>query len=68
MITEIILIIFAITYYVFSIALFATYIQDVNKTYTITKVIGMSIIIMVISPIAVPIILGITLGEAIKDN
>lgn len=68
MITEIILIIFVIIYYVFSIALFATYIQDVNKTYTITKVIGMLIIIMVISPIAVPIILGITLGEAIKDN
>ena len=68
MITEIILNIFAITYYLFSIVLFATYIQDVNKTDTIAKVIAMSIITMVISPIAVPIILGIELGKWIKNH
>lgn len=68
MITEIILMIFAIAYYLFSVFLFATIIQDVDKTYTIAQVVGMSVITVVVSPIAVPIILGIEIGECIKDN
>ena len=68
MITEIILIIFAIAYYVFSVFLFATIIQDVNKKYTTLQILGMAVETMILSPIAIPIILGIELGEWIKNN
>ena len=68
MITESILIVFAIVYYVFSVFLFATIIQDVNKKHTIPQILGMVVEIMILSPIAVPIILGIKIGEATKEN
>ena len=68
MITEIILIVFAIAYYVFSVFLFATLIQDVKKRHTAFQILGMLVVTMILSPIAVPIILGIEIGEAIKDN
>lgn len=68
MVTEIILIIFAILYYLFSMFLFATIIQDVNKKHTAFQIFGMLIETMILSPIATPIILGIKLGEWIKNN
>jgi len=68
MITEIILVIFAILYYLFSMFLFATIVQDVNKIHTEFQILGMLVEIMILSPIAVPIILGIKLGEWLKNN
>ena len=68
MTTEIILIIFAYVYYVFSVFLFATIIQDINKKHTILQILGMVVETMILSPIAVPIILGIEIGEYIKEN
>ena len=68
MVTEIILVIFAILYYLFSMFLFATIIQDVNKNHTEFQILGMIVEIMILSPIAVPIILGIKLGKWIKTN
>jgi len=68
MITEIILVIFAILYYLFSVFLFATIVQDVNKIHTEFQILGMLVEIMILSPIAVPIILGIKLGEWLKNN
>ena len=68
MVTEIILVIFAILYYLFSMFLFATIIQDVNKNHTEFQILGMIVEIMILSPIAVPIILGIKLGKWIKNN
>ena len=68
MITEIILIIFAIFYYLFSVFLFATIVQDINKKYTTLQILGMVVDTMIIAPIAVPIILGIKLGKWIKNN
>ena len=68
MITEIILAIFAIVYYLFSIFMFATYMIDKEKVHTAFQILGILVATITISPIAVPIILGIVLGEAIKDN
>lgn len=62
MITEIILVIFAIVYYLFSLFLFTTII-DANKASF-----GLFLIMLVLSPIAAPIMLGIELGEWIKNN
>ena len=68
MITEIILIIFAILYYLFSMFLFATIVQDVNKKHTALQILGMVVKTVILSPIATPIMLGIELGEWIKNN
>lgn len=68
MITEIILMLFAYIYYVFSVFFIATIIQDVNKKYTILRILGMVIEIIIISPFVTPIILGIKLGEWIENN
>ena len=48
--------------------LFATIVQDVNKIHTEFQILGMLVEIMILSPIAVPIILGIKLGEWLKNN
>lgn len=68
MIIEIILIIFAILYYWFSLFVFGIYVQDVKKRHAILQILGMLVIIMIISPLATPIILGIKLGYWIKNN
>lgn len=68
MITEIILIVFAIAYYLFSIFMFVTYMIDERKRHTAFQIFSLLVGAMTISPIAVPIILGIEIGEAIKDN
>ena len=68
MVTEIILVIFAILYYLFSVFFFATIVQDVNKKYTILQILGMVVYTMIISPIATPIMLGIKVGEWIKNR
>lgn len=68
MITEIILVTFAILYYLFSMYLFATVIQDTNKRHTGFQILGVILMTLVIAPIATPIILGIELGEWIKNN
>lgn len=62
MITEIILIIFAILYYIFSIFLFVTTIDTDKASF------GLFLKMLVLSPIATPIILGIELGNWIKNN
>lgn len=68
MITEIILIIFAIAYYLFSVFFIATIIQDTNKKYNFLQITGMILCIMLIAIVATPIVLSIELGEWIKDN
>ena len=67
MITEIILVLFAILYYLFSVFVFGTYVQDVKDTSFIGNI-GRFIDTIIISPIVTPIILGIKLGEWIKNN
>jgi len=67
MITEIILVLFAIIYYLFSVFSFATIIQDTNKRHTGLQILGMVLMSMTLAPIAIPIILGIEIGEWIKD-
>ncbi len=67
MITEIILVIFAILYYLFSVAMFGAYVQDVEDT-SFTSNIGKLIITIIFSPVATPIILGIEIGEWLKNN
>lgn len=67
MITEIILIIFAIAYYLFSVFLVATLIQDVNN-HSIRYIIKCLILTIIVSSIATPIILGIEIGESIKEK
>lgn len=66
MITEIILIIFAIVYYLFSTIFFASYIS--NDDYNPFIPIILSVVTMVVAPIATPVILGFKLGKIIKDN
>ena len=67
MVTEIILIIFAIIYYLFSVFFIATALLDIND-YSIWGAITTFLIAIMIAPIIVPIILGIGLGEWIKNN
>ena len=67
MITEIILIIFAIVYYLFSVFFVATIVQDTNKKYTFLQVIGMVLCTMLIAIVITPIILAIKIGEAINE-
>lgn len=66
MIIEIILEIFVIAYYLFSVFLYAAIVRD--KKYTILQMLGIVIETIILSPFAVPIILGIKLGEWIKNN
>lgn len=66
MITEIILIIFAIAYYLFSAFFVATLIEEPEAS--IKKCIAYLIFITFCSFIAAPIIFGIELGIAIKEN
>lgn len=63
MVTEIILVIFAILYYLFSVFLSVTTIDtdEINNF-------GLFLRIFVLSPIATPIMLGIEIGEWIKNN
>lgn len=68
MITETILILFAIVYYLFSVFFMATIVQDTNEKYTFLQIIGILFQIMLIAFIVTPIILGIKLGEVIKNN
>ena len=67
MITEIILVIFAILYYMFSVFFIATVVQDVNN-HSIWYIIECLILTVLLSPIATPIILGIKLGEWVENN
>lgn len=68
MITEIILVIFAILYYLFSIFVFATCIQEESEdTDSIYSILEYLAIVVFISPIIVPIIFGIKIGESIKN-
>ena len=66
MITEIILIIFAIIYYLFSVFFVATLIEEPKDS--IKKFIVHFIFIIFCSPIATPIMFGIELGIAIREN
>jgi len=68
MVTEIILVIFAILYYLFSVFFCATLIQEKYRTFTWVGAIVAVIITMAISPIVTPVILGIELGEWISNN
>ena len=68
MITEIILIIFAILYYLFSIFLFTTITIDTDKINNQFQSFGLFLEVLILSPIATPIILGIELGDWIKNN
>lgn len=68
MITEIILEIFVITYYLFSVFLYAAIVRDVNKKYTHFQAFCLALEIIIIAPGAVPIMLGIKLGEWIRNN
>ncbi len=71
MVTEIILVIFAIVYYLFSVFLVATLIQDANND-SIWDIIKYLIIIISVSPILTPIlfgiVIGIKIGESIKEK
>ena len=66
MITEIILIIFAIIYYVFSTFFFAVYIAD--EKYSDPMAWGLAIVTMFIAPVIVPVILGAKLGELLNKH
>lgn len=66
MIIEIILVIFAIAYYLFSAFFVAILIEEPEAS--IKKCIAQIIFVIFCSPIAMPIILGIELGIAIKEN
>ena len=68
MITESILIVFAIVYYLFSVFFVATIVQDINKKYNFLQIMGMVLCTMLIAIVVTPIILAIKIGEAIKDN
>ena len=68
MITEIILIIFAIAYYLFSTFMLATLIQDINKKYTSLQLLGMILLTLLVAPIVTPIVLGIELGVDIREK
>lgn len=68
MITEIVLILFALCYYLFCVFLFATYIQDTNKKYGYWQIAKMCTITIIIAPIALPILFGIAIGQALKDE
>lgn len=67
MITEIILVIFAILYYLFSVFFIATIIQDIKGNDTLLTT-AYFLFTIYLSPIAVPIVLGIELGKLIKNN
>lgn len=67
MITEIILVIFAIVYYLFSVAMFGAYIQE-TENISFVDALGRLTVTILFSPIAVPVILGIKLGDWIKNN
>lgn len=62
MVTEIILVIFAILYYLFSVAMFGAYIQE-PKNMSFIDTFGRLIVTIIFSPIATPLILGIEFGE-----
>ena len=67
MIAEIILIIFAIVYYLFSTFLISTYIQETDKKEDSITILG-NVLMCCLSPFVVPIILGIKMGQCIKDD
>ena len=67
MITEIILVLFAILYYLFSVAMFGAYIQK-PENISFVDALGRLTITILFSPIATPIMLGIEIGEWIKNN
>lgn len=68
MITEIIFIVFAIVYYLFSVFFIATIVEDTNKKYNFLQIIVMVLSTMLIAVVITPIILGIKIGEVIKNK
>ena len=67
MVTEIILVLFAIVYYLFSVFFVATIVQDTTKKYNFLQIIVMVLSTMLIAVIITPIILAIKIGEAINE-
>lgn len=67
MITEIILRLFAIVYYLFSVFFIATIVQEKTKKYNFLQIIVMVFSTMLIAVIITPIILAIKIGEAISE-
>lgn len=68
MITEIILIIFAIVYYLFSVTFLVAYMQVISGKCFPFEVFCLIFEAIFIAPIVVPVILGIELGEWLKNN
>ena len=68
MITTLILICFAFIYWMFSVFLVATLVtRSWTKDFDIPKVIIYTILMAVISPILVPILLGLHIGNILVD-
>jgi hypothetical protein len=64
---SIIIYVLAICYYLFCTIATITYIQE-NKVYKFWNAFLIIICVMIIAPIAVPIALGIIIGEKLKQN
>ena len=67
MIEKIILICFAIGYYLFSVFLVISYIQE-EKKYSFLSALYNVLITMIAAPIGVPILLGIKIGLLLKED
>lgn len=64
---SIIIYVLAICYYLFCTIATVTYVQE-DKVYKFWNGFLIVICAMIIAPIAVPIVLGITVGEKLKQN
>lgn len=64
---SIIIYVLAICYYLFCTIAAITYVQE-DKPYKFWNGFLLVVFIMIIAPIAVPIALGITVGEKLKQN
>ena len=68
MITESILLVFAIVYYLFSVFFVATIVQDTNEKYNFLQIMGKILCIMLLAIVVTPIILAIEIGDWIINK
>lgn len=64
---NIIIYVLAICYYLFCTIAAITYVQE-DKTYKFWNGFLIVVCAMIIAPIAIPIVLGIVIGEKLKQN
>lgn len=60
---------FLLVYWLFCMFFYMTYVEEsIENCSSFLSLIGMTILGLIISPIATPIILGIAIGQAIKED